>query len=335
MEVVASLPSRTYSSTHPALSRLKVPNTSNPGRGYIEPCQYRLGCVRVCFRRRVIGDVPARRFANGCGRKHFATTVASACRARERRARLRKNTIEVKSMASRSLKKPAAGSDQAPVANSLTQLEARFADAQSRLAPRRRQMIRAILDHPEETYFLSSRELGKRFNMDAATIVRTIQVLGYDRYAEFAADLRRHFVARITPYTTMQAATREKQSVADRLRQNVDKDIANLHLLKTGLDTTQVIAVAKRIHRARRVVVVGIDLAASLAHFLAYGLAVQGFDAEAPVGSAGNLIHKIKVLDAKDLVIAISFGRCLRETVEAAQRALARSGVRAHRFEWP
>jgi DNA-binding MurR/RpiR family transcriptional regulator len=224
-------------------------------------------------------------------------------------------------MTSKSRKSPAAESDQAPVANSPTQLEIRFADAQSKLAPRRRQMIRAILDRPEEIYFLSSRELGKRFNMDAATIVRTIQVLGYDRYADFAADLRRHFVARITPYTTMQAATREKQSVADRLRQNVDKDIANLHLLKTGLDTTQVIAVAKRIHRARRVVVIGIDLAASLAHFLAYGLAVQGFDAEAPVGSAGNLIHKIKVLDSKDLVIAISFGRCLRETVEAAQRA--------------
>jgi DNA-binding MurR/RpiR family transcriptional regulator len=226
-------------------------------------------------------------------------------------------------MTSKSRKSPAAESDQAPFANSPTQLEIRFADAQSKLAPRRRQMIRAILDRPEEIYFLSSRELGKRFNMDAATIVRTIQVLGYDRYADFAADLRRHFVARITPYTTMQAATREKQSVADRLRQNVDKDIANLHLLKTGLDTTQVIAVAKRIHRARRVVVVGIDLAASLAHFLAYGLAVQGFDAEAPVGSAGNLIHKIKVLGSKDLLIAISFGRCLRETVEAAQRARA------------
>jgi DNA-binding MurR/RpiR family transcriptional regulator len=187
-------------------------------------------------------------------------------------------------------------------------------------------MIRAILDHPEEIYFLSSRELGKRFDMDAATIVRTIQVLGYDRYADFAADLRRHFVARITPYTTMQAAAREKQSVADRLRQNVDKDIANLHLLKTGLDTTQVIAAAKRIHRARRIIVVGIDLAASLANFLAYGLTVQGFDADAPVGSSGNLIHKIKLLNSKDLMIAISFGRCLRETVEAAQRA-RQSGV--------
>ena len=167
-------------------------------------------------------------------------------------------------MKSKSRKIPAAESDQANAASSPTQLEIRFADAQSKLAPRRRLMIRTILDHPEEIYFLSSRELGKRFNMDAATIVRAIQVLGYDRYADFAADLRRHFVARITPYTTMQAAAREKQSVADRLRQNVDKDIANLHLLKTGLDTTQVIAVAKRIHCVRRIVVVGIDLAASL-----------------------------------------------------------------------
>src|SRR5262249_51889722 len=88
-----------------------------------------------------------------------------------------------------------------------------------------------------------------------------------------------------------------------------------------GGGVREVMGVAKRIHRARRIVVVGIDLAASLANLLAYGLAVQGFDAEAPVGSSGNLIHKIKVLDAKDLLIAISFGRCLRETVEAAQRA--------------
>src|SRR5262245_15940306 len=133
-------------------------------------------------------------------------------------------------MKTKSRKIHAAESDQAHAASSPTQLEIRFADAQSKLAPRRRQMIRTILDHPEEIYFLSSRELGKRFNMDAATIVRSIQVLGYDRYADFAADLRRHFVARITPYTTMQAATREKQSVADRLRDRKSTRLNSSHL---------------------------------------------------------------------------------------------------------
>jgi DNA-binding MurR/RpiR family transcriptional regulator len=70
--------------------------------------------------------------------------------------------------------------------------------------------------------------------------------------------------------------------------------------------------------------VVGVDLAASLAWFLAYGLMPLGLDAQAPVGSAGNLQHKIDGLTEKDLVIAISFGRCLRDTMHAVLRAKAR-----------
>jgi len=89
-----------------------------------------------------------------------------------------------------------------------TAVESRFAKSQSQLNPRRKQLIRAILDSPDETCFLSSRELGKRFNVDAATIVRTTQVLGYETFAEFSADLRQHFVTRINPYTVLKAATR-------------------------------------------------------------------------------------------------------------------------------
>ncbi|HEX7334555.1 MAG TPA: MurR/RpiR family transcriptional regulator, partial [Pyrinomonadaceae bacterium] len=84
------------------------------------------------------------------------------------------------------------------------------------------------------------------------------------------------------------------------------------------------VALAKRIHGAGRILVVGVDLAASLAWFLAYGLTPLGFDAEAPVGSTGNLQHKIDLLTEKDLMVAISFGRCLRETVEAVERASSR-----------
>ena len=80
-------------------------------------------------------------------------------------------------------------------------------------------------------------------------------------------------------------------------------------------------------HRSRRILVVGVDLAASLSWFLAYGLTPLGFDAEAPIGSAGNLQHKSDVLTGKDLLIAISFGRCLRETVEAVLRARERGAT--------
>jgi DNA-binding MurR/RpiR family transcriptional regulator len=218
-------------------------------------------------------------------------------------------------------KKDAARTNEAPAINALTPLEERFARVRSQLALSRQQLLRAILDSPEETYFLSSRELAKRYDVDAATIVRTIQELGYERFADFAADLRRHFIMRLTPYTVMRASAQEKRSLGDHIRHSLERDLENLSNLKTKLDARQVEDLARRIHRARRILVVGVDYAASLAWSLAYGLTVLGFAAEAPVGSAGNLQHKVAQLTGKDLLIAISFGRCLRETVEAVQRA--------------
>lgn len=206
--------------------------------------------------------------------------------------------------------------------SALTSLETRVAKAE--LSGSRRQLLRAILDNHEETFFLSSREMAKRYRVDAATIVRSVQALGYDRFADFAADLRQHFVHRITPYTVLKAATQEKRSVTDQIRHCLERDTESLSLLNKGLDANRVVYLARLIHRANRILVVGVDLAASLAWFLAYGLTPLGFDAEAPVGSTGNLQHKIDLLTTKDLAIAISFGRCLRETVEAVQRAHAR-----------
>ncbi len=203
----------------------------------------------------------------------------------------------------------------------MTSLETRFAEAESDLSGSRQRLIREILAHPEDTYFLSSRALAKRYDLDPTTIVRTIQALGYKRYGEFAADLRSHFVTRITPYALMKSAVRDKRSVADHVEHTLEMDLHNLNALRSKLDVKQVLEIAKRIDRARRILVVGIDFAAPLSHLLAYGLVSIGYDAEAPVGSAGNLHQKILLLGPKDLLIAISFGRCLQDTVDSVIRA--------------
>lgn len=202
-----------------------------------------------------------------------------------------------------------------------TAIEVRLAEAQSRLGPYRQQLIRNILSHCEETCFLSSREIAKRYSVDAATVVRTVQALGYQGFTEFSLDLRQHLMSRITPYTVLEVATRDKRSVADHIDHSLDKAAENLNQLRAGLDRPKVVELARRIHNAPRILVVGLDFAASLAHYLAYGLAFLGYDAEAPVASEGYLQHKLKVLTSKDLVIAISFGRCLRVTVEAVLQA--------------
>jgi DNA-binding MurR/RpiR family transcriptional regulator len=202
-----------------------------------------------------------------------------------------------------------------------TTLEKRFASAGEKLNPSRRKLLRLILENPADTFFLSSRELAKRYNVDAATIVRTIQALGYNKYAEFTADLRAHFVTQITPYAVLKAASKEKRTVGDRIRHGMDMDLRNLQALQSSLNPAKIIALSKQVKRARRILIVGIDLAAALSWHLGYGLMTLGFNAEAPVGSTGNVQRRVRSLGRQDLLIAISFGQCLRDTVEAALRA--------------
>ena len=81
-----------------------------------------------------------------------------------------------------------------------TSLEVRF--AQSQLSRSRRQLIRAILDNHEEAFFLSSREMARRYNVDAATIVRTAQAW-LRTLCGFRGRPPQHFVTQITPYTVL------------------------------------------------------------------------------------------------------------------------------------
>lgn len=203
----------------------------------------------------------------------------------------------------------------------MTALESRFEQAQPNLNASRNRLIRDILENAEDAYFLSARALARRYEVDKATIVRSVQILGYKKYAEFAADLRSHFVSRLTPYKLMKAAAREHRSVADHVEHSLEMDTHNLQALRSQLDSNQVIRLAKQLNRARRIIVVGVDFAAALSYLLAYGLTALGYDAEAPVGSAGSLQQKVNLLGPKDLLIALSFGRCLQATVDALVRA--------------
>src|SRR5688572_14363410 len=145
-------------------------------------------------------------------------------------------------MASNSHKKThriSPGSDNA--GGKVSALESRLAQAQARLNPRRQELVRAILDAADETCFLSSRELAKRYRVDATTIPRATQVLGYESYADFSVDLRQHFVTRITPYTALKAATREKRSVADHIDHALEKALDNINKLKADLDRQRII----------------------------------------------------------------------------------------------
>src|SRR5215207_10704082 len=175
------------------------------------------------------------------------------------------------------------GNGEASASPRHSPLGARFFDTQAGLSSSRQRLLRQIIDESNETFFLSSREMGRRYSVDTATIIRTVQALGYEKFADFAQDLRAHFVTQITPYSAMKAAEQTNQSVSDRVRHSVDKDLENLSAFRSALDPEKIIEIAKQINQARRIIILGVDFAAALAGSLAYALVRLGFDADAPV----------------------------------------------------
>ena len=202
-----------------------------------------------------------------------------------------------------------------------TPLELRMQQADGKLSPRRKRLLLSILENAADTYHLSSRKMAQRYGVDAATIVRTIQVLGYDEFSQFLSDLRGHFVTRITQYQVMRSTVRKYPAVDEHVLHSLEMDRANMEALRESVPPERIVELARRLNKARLIVVVGVDFAYSLAWQMAYGLSWLGLRAEAPMGSFGNLHHRARALGRGDILVAISFGRCLRVSVEAAQTA--------------
>ena len=189
------------------------------------------------------------------------------------------------------------------------------------LSIKRQEIIRPIIEHPRDYVLLSVRALAKRLGTDPATIIRIVNGLGFESYRQFQHHLHELSLAFATSLDTMQQAITDGPD--GTVRNSLFRDLKNLQGLKNSLDPQRFTPLAKRIYGARRIVVLGTDLAAVLAEYLGYHLNLLGL----PVfvaSSAGPVTHTVRPLTDKDLVVAISFRRGIRQTVEGVQEARAK-----------
>src|SRR2546425_13077853 len=118
----------------------------------------------------------------------------------------------------------------------------------------------------------------------------------------------------------MKTAPVENPAVSVQPRSSLDQDNKNLTSLAQSLDPQRIAALVRRLYSARHAVLLGGDLAANLVKFLEHLLIILGL----PVTSATSpyeVVHKVRTLGKRDLVIAVSFGRGLRQPAEAWRQA--------------
>jgi RpiR family carbohydrate utilization transcriptional regulator len=191
------------------------------------------------------------------------------------------------------------------------------------LSAKRQEIIRPILEHPRDYVLLSVRAMAKRLKTDPATVVRIVRGLGFASYRDFQRHLHDLSIAFATSLDTMQSAGRVS-SMPTYVREALEQDLKNLHGLKNSLDAPRLVSLAKRFYDARRIVLLAGDLAAILADYLEYQITLLGLPVFTGT-SAGRIAHLVRTVTNRDLVLAISFRRGLRQTVEGVHLAHARS----------
>ena len=191
------------------------------------------------------------------------------------------------------------------------------------LSAKRQEIIRPILEHPREYVLLSVRAMAKRLHTDPATVVRIVRGLGFASYRDFQRHLHDLSIAFATSLDTMQSGGRVT-SMPAYVRDALEQDLKNLHGLKNSLDAPRLASLAKRFYDARRIVLLAGDLAAILADYLDYQITLLGLPVFTAT-SAGRIAHLVRTVNKRDLVLAISFRRGLRQTVEGVHSARARS----------
>lgn len=187
----------------------------------------------------------------------------------------------------------------------------------------RQEMMRPVLEHPREYVLLSVRALAEKLKVDPATISRTVVAMGFANFPEFRRYLHQRSVTHSTGFERMSAANGPYTSFEAHVKKTLDGSIKNLQGACNNLDIPNLKSIADRFYAARRLFILGGDLAVSLVHFLHYQLMELDFDVTAAT-SGGHISHLMRGVTKKDLVIAISFRRGLRQTVEGLIQAKAK-----------
>jgi DNA-binding MurR/RpiR family transcriptional regulator len=189
-----------------------------------------------------------------------------------------------------------------------------------RLAPSRQEIVRHILAEPRTYVLLSLRTASRQLKIDAATLLRTVQAMGFKRYHDFQQYLHDRSIAFSTAIDALEHGAEHGNSVEALIAKSIDRDIENLRQLRSALDRGQVVALANKLHTARRILVFAGDLSRSLARYLDYNLGTLGLNTVAAL-TPGEIVHRVRHVTNKDVVIAISYGRGLQQTVEGLRDA--------------
>ncbi|MBW6485702.1 MAG: MurR/RpiR family transcriptional regulator [Syntrophobacterales bacterium] len=196
-----------------------------------------------------------------------------------------------------------------------------LADNRIQLTEAQKHAAQYIMDHYEESIFLTASKLAQKAAVSEATIVRLAKVLGFGGYPKLQQMLRTKLQDRLTTVTRLEKTVKNIQMNGDILTKIMKEDIQNLSETLRDISLETFHQAVTDMKNARRIYVVGFRGAHAPALVLALYLRFLGKQATPVIPGYGDIWNTLHGLDAEDLSIGISFPRYTKLTIDVLKYA--------------
>ncbi len=159
-----------------------------------------------------------------------------------------------------------------------------------------------LLDSYIESAFKTASELAHTLDLDAATVVRFAQTLGYDGFPDLQREIRQRV---LTEMLVRPIQAREAESVAGVVGNALSELSLALEQTRLSLDIEAVARLVEKIGAARRIILLAENPAQAAAYNLVQFLEQGGFAAYIARPGVADLARTVHTATPQDLLIAL------------------------------
>lgn len=206
-------------------------------------------------------------------------------------------------------------------------LLARIQKDYAKMSKGQKQIAQYILDNYDKAAFITASKMGKTVGVSESTVVRFAYAMGYDGYPELQKSLQELIRNKLT--SVQRIALSADMQEQDVLKSVLKADMANIRMTIEMINTQAFAKVVDALNHARRVYVVGMRSSTPLAQFMAYYLNLLLDDVRQVSAGPSSAIEQLVGISAQDVLIAISFPRYSKSTVNAIHFARERGAFSA------
>lgn len=174
--------------------------------------------------------------------------------------------------------------------------------------------------------FMTAAELGQATQVSESTVVRFATALGYSGYPDLRRALQDDLRSRLSAKERLKVSLEQGDEADTILNKVLRRDVENIQTTLETLSDDTFLQVVEQITQSQQTLIIGVRSARALADYLGFYLDLILRNVKT-VNGYGSFFESLSTVGHGDTVIAISFPRYARLTVDAFEYAAAQGAT--------